>query len=162
MKNVPHNTIAESKRRERNGVDCCVNLAAQLDGLLFPMTVRIERIWRDTRAYRIALNELSNQFDSLSTLPKDELASRIERLEVTSETQAALLEPKLSGSLTDDENGTRLRLAITWQRGPNAEPLELIGWIHNTAAQSATESAANNAAASPKVDTAKKEDSTDA
>lgn len=133
-------------------------LLLSLMGLLFPMTVRIERIWRDTRAYRIALNELSNQFDSLSTLPKDELASRIERLEVTSETQAALLGPELSGSLTDDENGTRLRLAITWQRGPNAEPLELIGWIHNTAAQSA----ANDAAVSPKVDTAKKEDSNDA
>lgn len=105
-------------------------------GILTPLTVRTSRLWRESRQVRLAMGELSNQLDVLTSLDPDALAESLEDLAVSEEAELALPNANLRGEKVSDEHGTRLVLKIDWDRPVKAVPLALVGWIDAAAVES--------------------------
>ena len=104
-------------------------------GILAPLTVQTSRVWASGRHTRLAVNELSNQLDMLTGLDAAELAEALKRLEPSEEVGLALPEAKLHGEIVRDADGTRLVLAMDWQRPAGAVPITMVGWIDAGAAE---------------------------
>ncbi len=98
-------------------------------GAVVPTTVRTGKIWRDTRQYQLATNELSNQFELLSNLPVDQRTEAIEQLQVAEHVAGSLPGVELSAELISDADGNRLLLTLSWDRGQSSQPLKLVGWL---------------------------------
>ncbi len=101
-------------------------------GVIVPTTVRSGRVWRDARHYQIATNELSNQFELLSSLDDGERAQAIAHLQVSEATRQILQDATLTASLAETEDGVRLTLALTWERGLVGKPVQLVGWLKSS------------------------------
>lgn len=94
-----------------------------------PLAVRSGRLWQDSRHYRLAMEELSNQLERLTALEAVERAAAIVEVAPSPQVSTALPNPVLSVETLTDENGTRLVLRLAWDRlGPSA-PVTLVGWI---------------------------------
>ncbi|QDT00792.1 type IV pilus modification PilV family protein [Adhaeretor mobilis] len=93
------------------------------------LTVRTGRLWQDSRHYRLALDELSNQLDRLTTLDQANLATAIQEIKPSEQIEAALPNPKLSVELLSDEYGTRLLMQLAWDRLGKSSPVSLVGWV---------------------------------
>lgn len=104
-------------------------LLLSMIGLIVPTTIRAGRIWRDSRHYQIAMNELSNQFEYLSSLSKAERATALTQLRLSEQTQRSLLDANLEASLATKEDGERLTLSLNWDRGVAAKPVRIVGWL---------------------------------
>lgn len=98
-------------------------------GLVVPTAVRTGKIWRDTRQFQIATNELANQFETLSQLPLADLQAAIPSLKVAEHVASSLPNPELTAVVQQDTDGNHLTLSLTWDRGPHAQPLQLTGWL---------------------------------
>ncbi len=86
------------------------------------------RLWSDTRYYQLATDELCNQMQSLTTMPKEQLANSVSSLSVSQEISQVLPDAKLEGQIMEDSLGVRIRLSMDWKRVGSGEPLVLIGW----------------------------------
>ncbi|MDX1930062.1 MAG: hypothetical protein SFV81_26280 [Pirellulaceae bacterium] len=104
-------------------------------GLVVPTTMRAARILRDARHYQIAMNELSNQFEYLSCLSETELASALPKLQISDQAQQSLENASLAASLSNQEDGVRITLSLNWERGVDAKPLQLTGWLSSKVAE---------------------------
>lgn len=93
------------------------------------LTVRSGRLWQDSRHYRLAIDELSNHIERLASLDKSRLAIALAKLPLSSQIQASLPNPVLSGESLTDEDGTRLVLHLAWDRLGKSPPMTLVGWI---------------------------------
>jgi hypothetical protein len=115
-------------------------------GILGPLTVRTSRICNDGRHMRMALDELSNQLDWLTSLDRDELTQALENLAPSEQVQQVLPDASLHGETLSDADGTRLILTLDWERPMKGVPISLTGWM---AAQPVdrTEPEANSSAA---------------
>lgn len=95
------------------------------------LVVRHQRLLVQQRQYRVALDELSNQIERLSSLPMAELKPAIAELRPSEGVAKHLLGAALQGELQPEDNGQRLSLSITWdQRGQTAAPLSLSTWLY--------------------------------
>lgn len=95
-----------------------------------PLAVRHGRILTSARHYRLAIDELSNQFERLTALPAAGVSAELERLEPSPFTAARLPEAELSGTLAAAEMGRRLTLEIVWDEpGRRSAPVRLVGWV---------------------------------
>jgi hypothetical protein len=123
--------VNETRRRGAMTFELIVSavLLASMIGALAPMAVHVSRLSQGTRQVRLALGELANQLDRLTSLPSDELEKELADLAPTEQVRSALPEAVLAGELIRDESGTQLKLTIDWQRPGNARPLALIGWV---------------------------------
>jgi hypothetical protein len=106
-------------------------------GLVVPTTIRAGKIWKDTRHYQLAINELSNQFEYLSSLNAAERAAALASIEVSEQARAGLPDARLEASLAEDSDGQRLTLSLNWDRGGVAKPLKMVGWLSSMAHDSA-------------------------
>lgn len=95
------------------------------------------RLWSDTRYYQLATDELCNQMQSLTVLPKEQLANSLSSLSVSNEISAVLPDAKIAGQLIEDAHGVRVRLSMDWKRVGTGEPLVLIGW-HRSSSKSSS------------------------
>ena len=131
----PHNTYL---RRGTIAVElvAAASLLVCMIGILAPLTVQTSRVWRSGRHTRLAVNELSNQLDVLTSLEAAELAEALKQLEPSEAVSLALPEAKLHGEIVRDADGTRLVLAIDWQRLVGAVPITMVGWVDAGAAES--------------------------
>ncbi|MFV2067972.1 MAG: hypothetical protein ACC645_13445 [Pirellulales bacterium] len=95
-----------------------------------PLVVRHGRLLADQRGYRLGLDELSNQLDRLSALPREKLAASLQQLQPSELTARSLPNATLSGQLDAAEIGVRLTLRLSWgdpqRRTP---PLTLVTWV---------------------------------
>lgn len=94
------------------------------------LTVRCGRLWQDTRHYRLAIDELSNHLEHLTTLDEDELEVAIAELAPSPQIRSVLPNPVLAAEAVADENGNRLVLQLTWDRLGKKTPVKLVGWIN--------------------------------
>jgi len=94
-----------------------------------PLAVRSGRVWQDSRHYRLAVEELSNQLERLTSLDAVDRAAALSELVPSTQVSTALPNPMLSAETLTDENGTRLVLRLTWDRLGKSTPLTLVGWI---------------------------------
>jgi hypothetical protein len=97
-------------------------------GLMASMIPRIGRSWRETRNYQLATHELANQLELLTSLDSGELTTALANLNVSEELIDELPGATLTAEKSSDEFGTRIRLEIGWDRGPDSQPISMIGW----------------------------------
>lgn len=106
-----------------------------------PLSVRTGRLWQDSRHYRLALDELSNQLELLTRLDETERVAALENLSVSPQVSSRLPNPVLHAKTIEDEDGTRLVLQLQWDRIGPAGPVTLVAWIDPMSSESSTGSA---------------------
>lgn len=94
-----------------------------------PLAVRSGRLWQDSRHYRLALDELSNQLERLTNMDEARRKAALAELSVSSQVRDRLPNPVLHGRSIDDSDGARLVLQLQWDRVGPAKPLTLVAWI---------------------------------
>jgi hypothetical protein len=131
-----HNNSHQSKteRMSRHGLvmtELLVSALLLMTTLSFLVTLsfRTGRLWQESRHYRLAVDELSNQMQRLTSLNADEIDAELADLQPSTAIQSALPNPQLAGEKLADEHGARVRLKITWDRPGNARPISLVAWV---------------------------------
>ncbi len=94
-----------------------------------PLAVRSGRLWQDSRHYRLALDELSNQLERLTSLDQDQRDAALAELSVSPQVSARLPNPVIEGLKMNDGDGARLVLQLQWDRVGSAKPVTLVAWI---------------------------------
>jgi len=110
----------------------CIVAASILSVAIGTVTMgvfRIGRIWTDTGHYRIALQEVSNQLESLTQLPPAQVQPAIESLAISSQVARSLGDAKLTGELVQDEFGDRVKLELSWREGRSTRPIRMTAWL---------------------------------
>ena len=96
-----------------------------------PLIVRHDRLLTSQRHYRLALDELSNQMDRLTSLPLDDLSEELDRLAPSSFALSRLPDAEIIGQLEPTDLGQLLKLQMTWHESERrAAPLSLVAWIY--------------------------------
>jgi hypothetical protein len=93
------------------------------------MCVQINFVWKDVGHHRAAVNELSNQLESLTRLAPDAAKEKLKKLEPSAMCERTLDRPEISGQLIKDNLGTRIVLKIDWNRRTPGQPVQLTGWL---------------------------------
>ncbi len=104
-------------------------LLLSMFGLVVPTTIRAGRVLRDARHYQMAMNELSNQYEYLSSLSDPERAVALNQLQVSEQVRHSLENAKLEASLATTGDGLRLTLSLNWNRGLAVKPVQIMGWL---------------------------------
>ena len=113
-------------------------LVVSLIGLFAPMSVRIGRVWQSTRQYRLAFNELANQMERLTSLSPTDCQAALPSLTPSTRVSESLPGSQLFGEVIHDEDGTRLKLSLNWERGAKSEPVSLVGWFDSAVGKLST------------------------
>jgi hypothetical protein len=97
---------------------------------MLPLVVRHGRLLESCRHYRLALDELSNQLDSLTALPPAEAKFAVAQLMPSQFIAAKLPGAKLTGQLKAADVGDRLILQLSWNDIPeHATSVTMAAWI---------------------------------
>ena len=94
------------------------------------LAVQSGRLWQGSQHYRIALDELTNQLDRLTSLEPEQLETALAELAPSAQASQALPDVALAAETVTDADGQRLILRIDWRRCGNTKPLELTAWIN--------------------------------
>jgi len=94
------------------------------------LTVSSGRLRQDSRHYRLAVDELSNQLEWLITIDEARRAEAIESLSPSPQARDMLPNPVLSAERLSDKHGNRIALHLAWDRLGKSTPVTLIGWIN--------------------------------
>ncbi|MDZ4659201.1 MAG: hypothetical protein SH868_16640 [Bythopirellula sp.] len=100
--------------------------------LVVTLSFRTGKLWQESRHYKLAVEELTNQLERLTILDETELDAALGELAVSEKMQTALPNPRLSGTKIVDADVTRVMLEIEWDRVGKSEPLTLVGWLAPT------------------------------
>jgi hypothetical protein len=105
-------------------------------GVASPLVVRHGRLLKSHRNYRLALDELSNQLDRLSSLPMEQLPDEIEQLSPSTFLTDRLPGVQLSGELQPVESGMRITLKLSWNETQReGAPVTLAAWVFPAASE---------------------------
>jgi hypothetical protein len=108
-------------------------------GVSVPLVVRHGRLLTSARHYRLALDELSNQAERLSTLPVEQVQAEIEKLQPSEFATSHLHGAKLEGKLESADRVRRVRMQIYWDEPQRREvPVTLVAWLPSEAVDGAT------------------------
>ena len=109
------------------------------------LIVRNGRMLTSQRDYRLAIDELSNQLDRITSLPQADRLKALEQLEPSEFTAERLPGVKLTGELGEAEPGQRLILCLQWNE-PQREkaPVAMAAWIFPTAGRRENNSPENS------------------
>lgn len=132
------------QRRARRGTSAlevlvAFTLLSTVLALSTPLVVAHGRLLKAQRDYRLALDELSNQLERLTTLPEPDLSKALDELVPSPLAASRLPGATLRGQLADAELGKRVTLEIWWDE-PNRQtvPLRLAAWVLPRAADSSS------------------------
>lgn len=99
---------------------------------------RINRLWDQTRQYQFAINELSNQLESLVDLSEKEARKTLGNLKPSDACEEVLGTPRFLTAIDNDELGTRITLTLAWQEiQPNAP--QLSAWLADSSSTDSSE-----------------------
>ena len=104
-------------------------LIAAMISFLGTLVVRNGHMWRETRHVQLAMDELTNQIERITSLPANDIDAALDQLKPSDEVSQSLPDAKLIAKVIDDKDGRRLQLTLDWDRGVPALPLTLVGWI---------------------------------
>jgi hypothetical protein len=108
-----------------------LTLLTTILSVFVPLIARHGRLLVAQREYRLALDELSNQLERLSALPRQELPGALEKLQPSAYAVARLPGAELRGELTPADLGQRLTLRLAWGENKTAAaPATLAAWIY--------------------------------
>ena len=94
-----------------------------------PLAVRSARLQQDSQHYQLALDELSNQLEWLTSLDAEALETALAELTPSSTVRDVLPNPVLGAETIVDDDGRRLVLQLQWDRVGPALPLTLVAWL---------------------------------
>jgi len=94
------------------------------------LTVKNARLRQDARHYRLAVDELSNQLDRLTSLDEASRQRALENLSPSPQIEDALPNPALKAETITDADGKRLVLRLSWDRPGKRMQVTLVGWIN--------------------------------
>jgi hypothetical protein len=126
---------ATSARRLRQGISSieaivAFTLLSTTLTLSLPLVVHHQRLLESARHYRLALDELSNQLDRLTSIPAADVSSELGRLAPSPFLAKILPGAALTGKLQPADIGQRLTLRITWNDLPRSPTTAaLAAWI---------------------------------
>ena len=126
--------FASHRIGRRNGVstiECFVaaTLVLSILGFVSPLVVRSARIWKQTRHYQFAVDELAGQMDRLVAMTDAERSEQIEQLRVSDAVGEVSDDARLVADIIDDNDGRRIELSIHWNRIGDPPPVRLVAWI---------------------------------
>ncbi|QDV74661.1 type IV pilus modification PilV family protein [Botrimarina mediterranea] len=105
-----------------------LGLLVALMSVMASLAVRNQRVLADNRAYRLAVDELSNQLDMLTALPADEAATALEALS-GEEPVGPVTGATLRGKMADEDYGRRLTVTLSWPAAIKRRPdVTLSAW----------------------------------
>jgi hypothetical protein len=90
---------------------------------------RINQVWSDIGQHRVALNELSNQLETITRLDVAAAKLAVAEIQPTEVCRRTLIDPEIRGEVTTDNLGTRIQLQINWNRTHPGTPMKLVGWL---------------------------------
>jgi len=122
---------SRSSRRGMTSVEILVSVGVLLAtvSLITTLVFKCGMIWKDVSQHRVALHELSSHLEELTLLDTDTVAEKLKQLEPSLVCTERLPEAKLTGSLTEDNIGVRVQLALQWKRPVESKPIVLCGWL---------------------------------
>jgi hypothetical protein len=95
-----------------------------------PLVVRHQRLLETARHYRLALDELSNQIDRLSTMSATDLPAELIHLAPSDFAAQNLPHPVLTSELQPADIGQRLTLRMAWSDAPQqTSHVALAAWL---------------------------------
>jgi Tfp pilus assembly protein FimT len=123
---------ARSARRGFSVIELIVAAALLISvlSLVAPLAVRSGRLQQDSRHYQLALDELSNQLEQLTSLDAAALETALAELTPSPTVRDVLPNPVLSARMVAAADGRRLVLHLQWDHVGPAEPLTLIAWLN--------------------------------
>lgn len=111
-------------------------------GAALPLVVRHGRILNSARQYRMALDELSNQAERITSLSHDAAIETLDELQPSPFAVAHLPGVELTADLASSDGAERVTLSLSWNEpGRRAAPVSLVAWLPRDA-DAATEPAA--------------------
>ena len=131
-------------------------LLVALIAFVAPLTVRSGWLWKDAQRARIALDELSNQLESLVEMDEQQAQAALGTLAPSPHAVQRLPHANLEGELVSDEDGTRFVLTLSWNRGERTKRSTLVGWLNSLPPTAdsvdSTDDASSNTAAAAEED----------
>lgn len=126
--------VSDRRRRDRTGssvIECVVAASVLMVtmGTVTTMAFRASRIWIATGHQRIAMNELSNQLETITSARGDEINRLIENLAPSGLAQKSLDQPLIKATRTRDQAGDRVTIELSWRSQFPIAPVSLTGWI---------------------------------
>ncbi len=102
MRCTNRNIASVSKRRGSTLVELIVaaGLLIALMSILSPLSTRLGRLWHQSRHYQLALDEVNNQLEQLTTLSPEERDTKLQQLQVSESLSNVFPEAKLSAEVT--------------------------------------------------------------
>ena len=96
------------------------------------MLFKCGMVWRDVSQRRVAVHELSLHLEELTLLDVDSVTEKLNQLKPSKICAERLPESELTGTLVEDNLGTRVELSLSWKRAVESKPVTLCGWLVET------------------------------
>jgi len=129
-------TVQPAARRRRQmgttSIEIVVafTLLSSVLAIATPLVVKHGRLLASQRAYRLALDEVSNQLERLSSLPEEEFPEAIQQLAPSPLIAKRLPGAELRGEVESADIGRRLTLRLSWDEPQrSAAPVAMAAWI---------------------------------
>jgi hypothetical protein len=94
-----------------------------------PLIVKHGRLMAAERSYRLALDELSNQLERLTTLSDEELDAAVEKVSPSKFAESHLPQPEIRAEVARVDFGRKITLRLAWDEPQRREaPVTLTAW----------------------------------
>ncbi len=97
-------------------------------GTVATAAVHCQRLSKDGREYRLAVDELAMQMERLLTVETTQLPDAMENLQPSDSVSQSLKQVRLWAELIEDSSGQRIVIRLQWQRLGDPPPLMVVGW----------------------------------
>lgn len=110
-------------------------------GIVVPFAIRTGRLRQETRQHLVAMDELSNQLEYLTSLDREPRLEALKALQPSKMAIGSLPGATLTAETVTDQAGERIMLFLQWERSIDAPPLRMVGWVNPMPKSEATEEA---------------------
>lgn len=114
----------------------CASLVLAVMSFIASITLRTNRMWRDTRHQRIGLDELSNQMERLTLLELEELKRVLPDLEPSPMIQNLIPTVSIEGKVDERDDSVQIILTLAMDKEGDAvkqsHPLTLVGFLSSS------------------------------
>ncbi|MEE2936121.1 MAG: hypothetical protein VYA84_09005 [Planctomycetota bacterium] len=121
----------------------CASLLTTVMSFVATISIRTDRLWKETRHQKIALDELSNKLEHLTTLHLTEAQQAISSMEISPDTRALLPHASLKGKIEQLPGSIQIVLTLeidgeSVTRSTHHAPLTLVGFLSPSPAHEIT------------------------
>lgn len=97
--------------------------------IVTPTAIRNAQLARDTRDQSIAMDELANEMERLTSLDENQRNLEMQNLVVSDHLREILHDAEMTAREVSDNDGHRIVLSMQWERIGDPKPISLVGWV---------------------------------